>query len=45
VRANKEIAAALSVTVKSVEANLTHIYAKLGIHSRTRLARFLAEEE
>jgi DNA-binding CsgD family transcriptional regulator len=38
---NKEIAAMLFVTVKAVEANLTRIYAKLGIRSRTELARLL----
>ena len=43
-RPNKEIAAALFVTVKAVEANLTRIYAKLGLHSRTELARLLARE-
>jgi DNA-binding CsgD family transcriptional regulator len=41
---NKEIAATLFVTVKAVEANLTRIYAKLGIHSRTELARLLANK-
>jgi DNA-binding CsgD family transcriptional regulator len=41
---NKEIAATLFVTVKAVEANLTRIYAKLGIRSRTELARLLAQE-
>ena len=43
-RRNKEIAAALFVTVKAVEASLTRIYAKLGIHSRSELARALAQE-
>jgi DNA-binding CsgD family transcriptional regulator len=42
--ANKEIAARLFVTVKAVEANLTHIYAKLGVRSRTELARLLANQ-
>ena len=31
---NKEVAAALFVSVKSVEAALTRIYAKLGVRSR-----------
>jgi len=35
---NKEVAAKLFVTVRTVEANLTKVYAKLGIHSRTELA-------
>ena len=36
-RSNKEIAAALFVSVRAVEANLTRIYAKLGVSSRTEL--------
>ncbi len=43
-RSNKEVAAALFVSVKTVEANLSRTYAKLGIHSRTGLARHLASE-
>jgi DNA-binding NarL/FixJ family response regulator len=35
---NKEIAGALFVSVKSVEANLSRVYAKLGIRSRVELA-------
>jgi DNA-binding CsgD family transcriptional regulator len=37
--ANKEIAQALFVTVKTVEAHLSHAYEKLGVRSRTQLAR------
>ena len=37
-RSNKEVADALFVSVRTVEANLTRIYAKLGIRSRTELA-------
>jgi DNA-binding CsgD family transcriptional regulator len=37
-RSNKEVAEALFVTVRTVEANLTRIYAKLGVRSRTELA-------
>jgi DNA-binding CsgD family transcriptional regulator len=45
-RANKEVAAALFVTVKAVEANLSRVYAKLGVRSRTELAqRFAGEAE
>jgi DNA-binding CsgD family transcriptional regulator len=44
-RSNKEVAAALFVTVKTVEANLSRVYAKLGIHSRAGLGRRLAERE
>jgi DNA-binding CsgD family transcriptional regulator len=39
---NKEIAAALFVTVHTVEVHLSHAYAKLGVHSRAQLARRLA---
>ena len=35
---NKEIAARLFVTVRTVEANLSKMYAKLAVHSRTELA-------
>jgi DNA-binding CsgD family transcriptional regulator len=40
-RSNKEVATALFVTVRTVEANLTRIYGKLGVRSRTELARRL----
>lgn len=40
---NKEIAGALFVSVKSVEANLSRAYAKLGIRSRVELASRLPE--
>jgi DNA-binding CsgD family transcriptional regulator len=36
---NKEIASHLSVTVFTVEAHLSHTYAKLGIRSRSQLVR------
>ena len=35
---NKEVAAKLFVTVRAVESNLTKVYAKLGLRSRTELA-------
>jgi DNA-binding CsgD family transcriptional regulator len=37
-RSNKEIARALYVTVSTVEAHLSQVYAKLGVRSRTQLA-------
>ena len=40
---NKEVAAALFVTPKTVGTQLSRIYAKLGVRSRTELARQLAE--
>jgi DNA-binding CsgD family transcriptional regulator len=43
-RPNKEVAAALFVTVKAIEANLSRIYAKLGVRSRGELARRLGGE-
>jgi DNA-binding CsgD family transcriptional regulator len=36
-RSNQEVADALYITVRTVEANLTRIYAKLGIRSRAQL--------
>ncbi len=36
---NREVAAKLVVTVRAVEANLTRVYAKLGVRSRAQLAR------
>jgi len=41
---NKEIAAAVHISVKTVEANLTRAYAKLGVRSRTELASLLASK-
>jgi DNA-binding CsgD family transcriptional regulator len=34
---NKEVAARLFVSVRAVEANLSKVYAKLGVHSRSQL--------
>jgi DNA-binding CsgD family transcriptional regulator len=38
---NHEVAAELFMSVKTVEANLTHIYRKLGLSSRHELARWM----
>ena len=43
-RTNKEVAAALFVTVKTVEANLSRVYAKLGLRSRAELAHRFAHQ-
>jgi DNA-binding NarL/FixJ family response regulator len=40
---NREVAAAMFVSVRTVEANLSRIYAKLGLRSRTELARRFGE--
>jgi DNA-binding CsgD family transcriptional regulator/tetratricopeptide (TPR) repeat protein len=42
-RTNREVAAGLFTTVATVEAHLTRIYAKLGIRSRTELARLVSD--
>ena len=41
-RSNKEVASVLFVTVKTVERNLTQVYEKLGVRSRSQLATRLA---
>jgi DNA-binding CsgD family transcriptional regulator len=42
-RTNREVAVELFVTNATVEAHLTRIYRKLGVRSRTELARAVAE--
>jgi DNA-binding NarL/FixJ family response regulator len=44
-RSNKEVAAAMSISVHTVEAALTSIYRKLEVHSRTEMAHALAEAD
>jgi DNA-binding CsgD family transcriptional regulator len=43
-RTNREVAAALLLGERTVETHLSHIYAKLGVRSRTELARTLGSE-
>jgi len=40
-KSNREVAAALYLTPKTVEFHLTRIYRKLGVHSRSELVRKL----
>jgi ATP/maltotriose-dependent transcriptional regulator MalT len=44
-RSNREIAEALVVTVKTVEWHLKHSFRKLGVDSRQKLSRLLADAE
>jgi DNA-binding CsgD family transcriptional regulator len=44
-RTNREVAAALFLGERTVASHLTHIYAKLGVRSRTELARRLPADE
>jgi DNA-binding CsgD family transcriptional regulator len=40
---NREVAAALFVSVRTVEGHLGHVYQKLGVRSRTELARWVSD--
>jgi DNA-binding CsgD family transcriptional regulator len=42
---NQDVASALFISPKTVEANLARIYRKLGIHSRAELGRLVAQPE
>lgn len=43
--ANKEAAAALFLSVKTVEFHLSRVYRKLGLSSRAQLARLMTLDE
>ena len=40
---NREVAAALFLSPKTVESHLSHVYSKLDLRSRTELARLFAQ--
>jgi DNA-binding NarL/FixJ family response regulator len=40
---NRDVAAKLFVSAKTVETNLTQVYRKLGIHSRAELGRLMSQ--
>ena len=44
-RTSQEIAQALFVTTKTIDAHLNHVYAKLAINSRKQLAAAIARAE
>jgi DNA-binding NarL/FixJ family response regulator len=41
---NRDVAAALFISPKTVEVNLARIYRKLGIRSRAELGRLMADQ-
>jgi DNA-binding CsgD family transcriptional regulator len=44
-KTNREVAAALFLSERTVEGHLSRVYGKLGVRSRTELARELASRE
>ena len=44
-KTNREVAAALYLSERTVEGHLSHVFGKLGVRSRTELARALAAEQ
>jgi DNA-binding NarL/FixJ family response regulator len=41
---NRQVAAAILVSTKTVEASLARVYRKLDIHSRAELGRWMAQD-
>jgi DNA-binding NarL/FixJ family response regulator len=42
---NRDVASALFISPKTVEANLVRIYRKLGIHSRAELGKVMGHPD
>jgi DNA-binding NarL/FixJ family response regulator len=42
---NRDVAAALFISAKTVEANLSRVYRKLDIHSRAELGRYMSQSD
>jgi DNA-binding NarL/FixJ family response regulator len=42
---NRDVATALFISHRTVEANLARVYRKLGIHSRAELGRHMGRPE
>jgi DNA-binding CsgD family transcriptional regulator len=42
---NQQVAERLFISVKTVEANLTHVYRKVGVRSRQELVRWCLSQE
>jgi non-specific serine/threonine protein kinase len=40
---NKAIAARLGISARTIEGHLNHVFAKLGVSSRTELVRFVLD--
>jgi len=44
-KTSKDVATALSLSIKTVEVHLCHIYRKLNVHNRAELIRRIVDEE